>query len=633
MAVNVILLLMFAYETFSHSRRISWLPASLISILTGIAIGATLEAAAGKGASRNEVEFDETQFLLVLLPVIIFESGFSLKKKFFTSQLGPILVLALVGTLISTVVVACVLEMLSIWGASGVDGWHLSEAFAFGALISAVDPVASLSVFRALKVDPVLNGLVYGESVLNDGVSIVLYRFFIAMYTSNCDNIVHKLEEGGGRPYWASNGFEHCFDKEGEFIVSTDEGGTSAGDIVTSVLSSVLGVGLGSPVCGWLVVCVYTLAARYMHLDACVSGILLLLCCFMSFHAAEALGWSGIIASVTAGMLARHYMRRNMVADGAEGAEQVLKVLAAAAETFVFVLVGIDSAILTKHLEWSFFGWTFLLIIVGRVINVGSMSTLLNLLDNRKSRPPSVPWQYQAVLAHAGLRGAIAYALAIQFPGPHGTFVHSTTSLIIVATVLIFGSTCGFVVRWLNVPMDVEPAELEQLARENASLASGSAFGGDEALEQVEGGAKLSRAQQEARLLERGKTMTLSEKYLTSTKSSAVRGHIFATDPGAAGQSAGKRFARWFEGKMVHLLLRPAAVQAMLDESRVKSEGGASGSPDKVAAAGSNVNERSLSAADGGPIMHSSTTTRQTNPLFSGSPRDGGRGSLASQLQ
>ena len=84
---------------------------------------------------------------------------------------------------------------------------------------------------------------------------------------------------------------------------------------------------------------------------------------------------------------------------------------------------------------------------------------------------------------------------------------------------------------------------------------------------------------------------------------------------------------------MVHLLLRPAAVQAMLDESRVKSEGGASGSPDKVAAAGSNVNERSLSAADGGPIMHSSTTTRQTNPLFSGSPRDGGRGSLASQLQ
>ena len=55
MAVNVILLLMFAYETFSHSRRISWLPASLISILTGIAIGATLEAAAGKGASRNEV--------------------------------------------------------------------------------------------------------------------------------------------------------------------------------------------------------------------------------------------------------------------------------------------------------------------------------------------------------------------------------------------------------------------------------------------------------------------------------------------------------------------------------------------------------------------------------------------------
>ena len=50
----------------------------------------------------------------------------------------------------------------------------LVESFAFGSLISAVDPVATLAIFSALDVDPVLNMLVFGESILNDAVSIVL---------------------------------------------------------------------------------------------------------------------------------------------------------------------------------------------------------------------------------------------------------------------------------------------------------------------------------------------------------------------------------------------------------------------------------------------------------------------------
>ena len=49
-------------------------------------------------------------------------------------------------------------------------------SFAFGSLISAVDPVATLAIFHALDVDPTLNMLVFGESVLNDAVSIVMFK-------------------------------------------------------------------------------------------------------------------------------------------------------------------------------------------------------------------------------------------------------------------------------------------------------------------------------------------------------------------------------------------------------------------------------------------------------------------------
>jgi len=50
------------------------------------------------------------------------------------------------------------------------------HSLAFGSLISAVDPVATLAIFNALNVDPTLYMLVFGESVLNDAVAVVLYR-------------------------------------------------------------------------------------------------------------------------------------------------------------------------------------------------------------------------------------------------------------------------------------------------------------------------------------------------------------------------------------------------------------------------------------------------------------------------
>ena len=71
---------------------------------------------------------------------------------------------------------------------SGPNGtlttFSFTECFAFAALISAVDPVSTLGVFGHLKVDPNLNVLVYGESIINDAVAIVLYRTFVGFMMS-----------------------------------------------------------------------------------------------------------------------------------------------------------------------------------------------------------------------------------------------------------------------------------------------------------------------------------------------------------------------------------------------------------------------------------------------------------------
>lgn len=81
------------------------------------------------------------------------------------------MIFAVFGTIISTFVIAIGLGIL------GLLPW--TDALVFGSLISSVDPVATLAIFNALDVDPTLYTLVFGESVLNDAIAIVLYKYVV----------------------------------------------------------------------------------------------------------------------------------------------------------------------------------------------------------------------------------------------------------------------------------------------------------------------------------------------------------------------------------------------------------------------------------------------------------------------
>ena len=98
------------------------------------------------------LQFDEGVFVLLFLPIIIFESSYALRKRYFFHQVGTILLLAVVGTLISTLVVGFGLYALARLNTLPAMSW--AECLAFGSIISAVDPVATLSVFRSLQVTP-----------------------------------------------------------------------------------------------------------------------------------------------------------------------------------------------------------------------------------------------------------------------------------------------------------------------------------------------------------------------------------------------------------------------------------------------------------------------------------------------
>uniref|UniRef100_A0A8C7XT05 Sodium/hydrogen exchanger 8 n=1 Tax=Oryzias sinensis TaxID=183150 RepID=A0A8C7XT05_9TELE len=145
--------------------KLHFLPESVAVVSLG-------EYSSLKGLLDEEEMFRPNMFFLLILPPIIFESGYSLHKGNFFQNIGSITLFAVIGTAISAFIVGGGIYFLG--QADVIYKMTMTDSFAFGSLISAVDPVATIAIFNALNVDPVLNMLVFGESILNDAVSIVL---------------------------------------------------------------------------------------------------------------------------------------------------------------------------------------------------------------------------------------------------------------------------------------------------------------------------------------------------------------------------------------------------------------------------------------------------------------------------
>ena len=199
---------------------------------------------------------------------------------------------------------------------------------------------------------------------------------------------------------------------------------------------------------------------------------LMLVFSYAAFQLAEVAAMSGIVASLTAGFLGKRLMARALHDDGVrEFAAQFFHLLAALSEALIFLLLGINIALFTDEFNLAFTGaytqqgpahvsrgsikwlWardhpppancpklgcvaasTVVLCLLGRAANVFPLIALTNLVarhaDGRANTPPHateqalplphrVPVQAQIVMWHAGLRGSIAWALALHFPSQH----------------------------------------------------------------------------------------------------------------------------------------------------------------------------------------------------------------------
>uniref|UniRef100_A0A8C4QBD9 Cation/H+ exchanger transmembrane domain-containing protein n=1 Tax=Eptatretus burgeri TaxID=7764 RepID=A0A8C4QBD9_EPTBU len=126
----------------------------------------------------KQITFDPEVFFNVLLPPIIFNAGYSLKRRHFFRNLGSILTFAFLGTTISCIITGLIVygftRILVAVGQQRKSSFFFTDCLFFGSVVSATDPVTVLAIFNDLHADVDLYALLFGESVLNDAVAIVL---------------------------------------------------------------------------------------------------------------------------------------------------------------------------------------------------------------------------------------------------------------------------------------------------------------------------------------------------------------------------------------------------------------------------------------------------------------------------
>jgi CPA1 family monovalent cation:H+ antiporter len=409
-AHSIILILIVVSAVAVLARRLK-LPYTVALVLAGLGISLF--------GVHLQVELDQNLLMHLLLPALLFEGAINLNATALRREAVPVLVLAVPGTLACTLIVGSVVHYL----------FHLdwALAFLFGAIIAPTDPIAVLATFRQLGIAKRLSVIVEGESLLNDGLAIVVARIFMALAAAHVAS--------------------------GEFGMSGQHIGLLFG--VKQFLQVSLGGVATGLACGFGI----SLITRQID-DHLVEITLSTLVAYGSFLAAERFGVSGPISVIVCGVVLGSFGRRTgMSATTRVAFNTFWEYIGFVANSAVFVLVGLALQVGGLARSGLQILIAFLVVLLARAIVIYGSARLLRARFIGHDIP--LPWQH--VAAWSGLKGALSMVLAL------GAAYYDRTGFILVATfgvtllsILSQGLTMRGLVRALGLAHRPEPVLQEE---------------------------------------------------------------------------------------------------------------------------------------------------------------------------
>jgi CPA1 family monovalent cation:H+ antiporter len=419
MDLQVILLLLAALliaVAFSQplADRLGLSPSVLLALM-GIVIGLTSILLTHTGlveftSMANVIvnlPFHSEAFLYIFLPLLVFEAGLNIEVRRIVEDAAPILLLAVVAVLVATVFIGAALAPMA--------KVPTVACFMLGSIVATTDPVAVIAIFRDVGAPSRLSRLVEGESLLNDAAAITLFVMLLQSLI-------------GGQPLGL-----------GAAVVSFTRsflGGMIVGYVGARTLIGLL---------RWL-----------LDLRLAQVTVTLALPYIVYIVAERELGVSGVVATLTSGLVMSATGQRRMAPADWHFLQEIWEQLAFWASSLIFLLASLLVPRMLLNADWH--DLTLLGVLIGaafvaRALVVFGLLPLMSWLD----LSPAIDNRFKAVILWGGLRGGLTLVLALSVTESHAIapevqrFVATLATGFVVFTLLVNGTTLRFVLRLVGL--------------------------------------------------------------------------------------------------------------------------------------------------------------------------------------
>lgn len=349
--------------------------------------------------------------LYAFLPVLIFESAFNCNWHIFRRELGQILLLAVPGVVVCTVLTATFIRYLPF----GISNWN--ACLMIGAMLSATDPVAVVALMKELGTSERLSTLIEGESLLNDGTSIVIFNVFL-------DAVTGESRSPG---------------ETALYFLQLSVGGTCIGLVMGFVATQILG--------------------RIFN-DATSEIAVTLLAAYGTFIIAEGLHTSGVLALVALGLVISAAGILRVEPTVQHVMHEFWELAGYFANTVIFFVSGIivvERGILGTDLRTNGSMWGLLLLIYV-LLHVARFAMLAMFHVPLSKMGFGLTYQQSGALGYGGLRGAVGLSLALviyeELDDDEENIREVSIFLmcgIAFLTLAVNGTTMGNVLSWLGL--------------------------------------------------------------------------------------------------------------------------------------------------------------------------------------
>ncbi len=334
--------------------------------------------------------------LILFLPALLFESGININVRQLRENFAPILLLAIVGVILATVITGYALH----WAI----GLALLPALLFGALISATDPISVVALFKDLGVSKRLSVIIESESLFNDGTSVVIFQIILAGVVTGDVNLVSGIQS---------------------FFVVTLGG-------------AAFGLGLG-----------YLFGKLTEHVDdPQIEITLTTILAYSSYLLAEHLHVSGVIATVSAGLMTGNFgLEVGMSARTRVALRSFWEYMSFVVNSLVFLLIGIEVHVSNLAESWRAILLAIGTVLLGRAASVYLIGSAGRLVGSR------IPLKWQHVLVWGGIHGSVSMALALSLHRdvPHRSEILTMAFGVVAFSIIVQGLTVKPLLRLLGI--------------------------------------------------------------------------------------------------------------------------------------------------------------------------------------